>query len=444
MYQRFIDTLNRLSITRDQLIIIALSGGADSVALLHMFNLAGYKCKAAHCNFHLRKEESDRDEQFVSSLCASLQIELLIKHFNTEDYAANHKISIEMAARELRYNWFESLRVEHNASYIAVGHHADDQIETLFLNLMRGTGIRGLSGMKEVNGFILRPLLDIYRAELEEWLKKSDYGFIHDSSNFTLDYKRNKIRHQLMPLLEEIQPNSKATILRSMNNMTEAEELYKQALEEIRHEIVIEETSDRLRIDLIELQKKNPIKTILFDILSPYNFNRITIEQLIKSLDASQSGQMFYSSTHRLLRDRETLLVHPLESQTTLKAEYFIQNNDTEIHQPVCLDIQKIGYEELSGIEKAKHIAYFDYDKLTFPLKLRKWEMGDKIKPFGMKGTRKISDIFSDLKYDIFRKENTWLLCNGDDIIWLIGEKTHDSYKVTNQTKTVYRILLEK
>ncbi|MGL5690188.1 MAG: tRNA lysidine(34) synthetase TilS [Bacteroidales bacterium] len=443
MYQTFIDTLNRLKITRDQLIIIALSGGADSVALLHLFNLAGYKCIAAHCNFHLRKEESDRDEQFVKDLCASLNIRLLIKHFDTVAYASAHKVSIEMAARDQRYSWFEEIRTEYNASYIAVAHHADDQIETLFLNLLRGTGIRGMSGMKEINGFILRPILNIYRTDLEEWLSSSDYHFIHDSSNFTLDYKRNKIRHQLIPLLEEIQPNSKATILRSMSNMAESEELYKQALDQIRQEIVIEESSDKMRIDLLKLQTKHPVKTILYDLLSSYNFNRITIEQLIKSLDTAQSGQMFYSSTHRLIKNRDTLLIHSTENKSESDAEYFIQSDDTGLQTPVCFKVDKINYEDLSEIEKAKHIAYFDYDKLSFPLKLRKWRTGDRMKPFGMRGSRKISDIFSDMKYDIYRKENTWLLCNGDDIIWLIGEKTHDSYKVTNQTKTVYRILLE-
>lgn len=444
MYQRFIDTLNRLKITRDQLIIIALSGGADSVALLHMFHQAGYKCVAAHCNFHLRNEESDRDERFVSDLCESLGVDLKIVHFKTEEYARLNKISIEMAARELRYNWFEEIRELYKASFIAVAHHADDQIETCFLNLLRGTGIRGFTGMKEINGHILRPLLSIYRSELEEWLDQSDYKYINDSSNFTLDYKRNKIRHQLMPLLEDIQPNAKKTILRSIHNITEAEKIYDQALDKVKNDIIIEKSSGSLRIDLTLLHDEQSIKTILFDIMSPYNFNRTTIEQLIKSLDNSQSGLMFYSTTHRLITDRETLLIHSLDVDSAKMTEFFIQDRDSQITTPVCLHIQQVPYNELTEIEKTKQIAYFDFDKLSFPLVLRKWKKGDKMKPFGMKGSRKISDIFSDLKYDIYRKENSWLLCNGDDIIWLIGEKTHDSYKVTNQTKTVYRIFLEK
>lgn len=444
MYQRFIDTLNRLKITRDQLIIIALSGGADSVALLHMFHQAGYKCVAAHCNFHLRNEESDRDERFVSDLCESLGVDLKIVHFKTEEYARLNKISIEMAARELRYNWFEEIRELYKASFIAVAHHADDQIETCFLNLLRGTGIRGFTGMKEINGHILRPLLSIYRSELEEWLDQSDYEYINDSSNFTLDYKRNKIRHQLMPLLEDIQPNAKKTILRSIHNITEAEKIYDQALDKVKNDIIIEKSSGSLRIDLTLLHDEQSIKTILFDIMSPYNFNRTTIEQLIKSLDNSQSGLMFYSTTHRLIKDRETLLIHSLDVDSAKMTEFFIQDRDSQITAPVCLHIQQVPYNELTEIEKTKQIAYFDFDKLSFPLVLRKWKKGDKMKPFGMKGSRKISDIFSDLKYDIYRKENSWLLCNGDDIIWLIGEKTHDSYKVTNQTKTVYRIFLEK
>lgn len=444
MYQRFVDTLNRLKITRDQLIIIALSGGADSVALLHMFHQAGYKCVAAHCNFHLRNEESDRDERFVSDLCESLGVDLKIVHFKTEEYARLNKISIEMAARELRYNWFEEIRELYKASFIAVAHHADDQIETCFLNLLRGTGIRGFTGMKEINGHILRPLLSIYRSELEEWLDQSDYKYINDSSNFTLDYKRNKIRHQLMPLLEDIQPNAKKTILRSIHNITEAEKIYDQALDKVKNDIIIEKSSGSLRIDLTLLHDEQSIKTILFDIMSPYNFNRTTIEQLIKSLDNSQSGLMFYSTTHRLIKDRETLLIHSLDVDSAKMTEFFIQDRDSQITTPVCLHIQQVPYNELTEIEKTKQIAYFDFDKLSFPLVLRKWKKGDKMKPFGMKGSRKISDIFSDLKYDIYRKENSWLLCNGDDIIWLIGEKTHDSYKVTNQTKTVYRIFLEK
>ena len=444
MYQRFIDTLNRLKITRDQLIIIALSGGADSVALLHMFHQAGYKCVAAHCNFHLRNEESDRDERFVSDLCESLGVDLKIVHFKTEEYARLNKISIAMAARDLRYIWFEEIRELYKASFIAVAHHADDQIETCFLNLLRGTGIRGFTGMKEINGHILRPLLSIYRSELEEWLDQSDYKYINDSSNFTLDYKRNKIRHQLMPLLEDIQPNAKKTILRSIHNITEAEKIYDQALDKVKNDIIIEKSSGSLRIDLTLLHDEQSIKTILFDIMSPYNFNRTTIEQLIKSLDNSQSGLMFYSTTHRLIKDRETLLIHSLDVDSAKMTEFFIQDRDSQITTPVCLHIQQVPYNELTEIEKTKQIAYFDFDKLSFPLVLRKWKKGDKMKPFGMKGSRKISDIFSDLKYDIYRKENSWLLCNGDDIIWLIGEKTHDSYKVTNQTKTVYRIFLEK
>lgn len=409
-------------------VIVGLSGGADSMALLDILTLLGYRCIAAHCNFHLRGEESNRDAAFVKQWCKTTDIEFTSIDFDTEGYAADKKISIEMAARELRYRWFEIIRKQYNAQVIAVAHHKDDSIETVLLNLVRGTGIHGLTGIAPKNGYIVRPLLCLSRLDVENYLDERGIPHVLDSTNNEAIYVRNFLRLNIIPELEKLNPAVKDAISRTSDNIAEAEKVYNSAIEKDIRQVFSEN-----KIDISELHKTASPQSVLFELLSPLGFQSSVIDDVLNCLDGI-SGKVFYSNEYRLIKDREYLLLDKI-GQEEQKDEILIDKTSQEITHPIHLNINL--KQNDNSIEKDANKLSADADKLTFPLVLRKWKQGDWFIPFGMKGRKKLSDYFSDQKFSLKDKEDCWILTSGDDIVWIVGERSDNRFRVTEETKNV-------
>ncbi|MDL2265377.1 tRNA lysidine(34) synthetase TilS [Parabacteroides sp. OttesenSCG-928-G21] len=416
-------------------VIVGLSGGADSVALLALLVKLDYTCVAAHCNFHLRGDESERDALFAKSVADRFGVDFIQKDFDTIAYAKENHLSIEMAARELRYAWFEQIRKERGAEAIAVAHHRDDNTETVLLNLIRGSGIRGMSGMKPKNGYVIRPLLEVSREEILHWLEEQQLSYMEDSTNLSDEYTRNFIRLRLLPLIEEVNVAAKATIARTATHLSEVETIYQSVIEKARKQLINEE----LRISISELLTFPAPATILYELLKPYGFNRVVSEEVFDSLD-KESGKTFYSPAYRLIKDRDYLLLAVTENDETIEKTYSFIPGEESNHLPLELNCDIIVLTKTLQLVKDKQYAYFDFDKLTFPLILRRWNPGDWFIPFGMSGKKKLSDYFADNKYSLLEKEKVWLLCAGADVIWIVGERTDNRFRVGETTKKVLRI----
>lgn len=395
-------------------ILVALSGGADSVALLRLLLTLGYTCEAAHCNFHLRDAESDRDEAFVSNLCKVHQVPLHIVHFNTKQEAAKLHISIEMAARELRYEWFEKTRKACGATVIAVAHHQDDSVETFLLNLIRGTGINGLRGIRPKNNHIVRPLLCLDRKEIIDYLESIGQSYVTDSTNLQDEYTRNKIRLNLLPMMREINPSAKESILTTAKHLSDAAAIYERGIKEGKLRV---QTPKGIHIETLK-QEPAP-ETLLFEILYPLGFNAAQVKDIYRSLDG-QPGKVFTASGCRVIKDRDYLLI--------------------KLHQEISephLQIKEYTYTPDFIIPHDKSVACFDAGKLQHPLSLRLWKQGDTFIPFGMKGQKKVSDYMTDHKFSLLQKEQQWVLCCGEDIIWLVGERTDNRFRIDENTRKV-------
>lgn len=413
-------------------VIVGVSGGADSVALLDILHSFRLECVVAHCNFHLRGEESNRDAFFVEELCQRYKLKYERIDFDTEAYAERESISIEMAARELRYNWFEQIRTIHMAQKIAVAHHRDDSVETVLLNLIRGTGIRGLTGIPPMNGYIIRPLLCMSRNDILEYLKDRKLSYVDDSTNNEDLYSRNKIRLNILPLMETINPSVKEAIMRTSRNLSQVANIYRMYMDQVKKDIF---QDNKISIALL-IQYAEP-EAILFEILSPYGFNAPTVRLVFESL-VSQSGKVFHSDTHQLLKDRGFLI---LKKKETLTVDTFtIHESDENIGHPIQLTIERTLINGDFTIEGKPNILYLDANKVKYPLTLRHWRQGDWFIPFGMKGKKKVSDYFSDHKFSLFDKEDTWLLCSGEDILWIVGHRSDDRFKIGDETTEVIRI----
>lgn len=398
-------------------IIVALSGGADSVALLRILHTLGYDCEAAHCNFHLRGIESDRDEMFVRKLCKTMRTPLHTIDFATEQYAIEKKISIEMAARELRYQWFAEIKEKTKADVIAVAHHQDDSVETVLLNLIRGTGINGLLGIRPKNGDIVRPLLCISRKEITDYLQNAGQEYMTDSTNLQDEYTRNKIRLNLLPLMQEINPLVKEHIIDTSNYLNDVNRIYNKGIEEGKQRVI-----EKGNIRIVPLLKEPSPEALLFEILYPLGFNAAQTKNILAMLEGQTGKQFMSKGGWRVVKDRELLLIDKKEKQ--------------EI-PPFCLIKEEKEYTKDFIIPREKHIACFDTDKLIGELNLRKWQTGDIFIPFGMKGKKKVSDYLTDRKFSIIQKENQWVLCCGDKIIWIVGERTDNRFRIDEKTKKV-------
>lgn len=416
-------------------IVVGVSGGADSMALLAILGELGYYCIAAHCNFHLRDGESDRDYLFVKDFCQQNHIEFVSIDFDTYVYMAEKAISLEMAARELRYNWFRQVKKEFAADKIAVAHHLDDSVETVLINLIRGTGIRGLRGISPKNGDIVRPLLCLYRNEILEYLDIHQINFVTDSTNNENIYIRNKIRLDVIPLLKAINPSAVQSIVKTSENLAATEKIYNGVIENIRKKLLFD---NKISIDLLK-QQEEP-QNILFELLYPYGFNIYTVENIFDSLDGI-SGKTFYSQSHRIIKDRKFLIIE--EKKDKKENTYIIEKDCTSIDTPLRLSIETLEKDSLTEIEKNPYTIYIDKDTIHYPLTIRRWQKGDRFVPFGMKGHKKVSDFFSNQKYSLIEKENTWLLCSQDKIIWIIGKRSDDRFKITDTTTNILKIILK-
>ncbi len=416
-------------------VIVGLSGGADSVALLHLLVHEGYDCIAAHCNFHLRGEESNRDEEFVKNVCREWNVPLEVIDFKTEEIASDQKISIEMAARDLRYDWFGKLRIKYNADVVAVAHHSDDAAETFLLNLIRGSGIRGLSGMKPRNGYIIRPLLCVTRKEVEDYINLHQLAFVHDSTNSETLYTRNKIRLEILPLLEQINPSVKGSILRTAEYLNDTAEVYFSEIEKQRS--AISRFKEGRTLISIHALKDSPFaKTLLFELLNPFGFNSTVCEEVLQALDGLP-GKQFFSAGYRLIKDREELIIE--KSDHNECGIITIESPDMPLHSSIPLHFEIVSAENFI-IPGNKNIACFDAAKITFPLILRPWQTGDRFVPFGMKGSKKLSDYFSDHKFSLVQKEQALVLCSEKKIIWLVGERSDNRFRIDEKTKMILKI----
>ena len=372
-----------------------MSGGIDSAVMCDLFYKAKFKFAVAHCNFGLRGKESDEDEQFVKKLATKYKVAFHSERFNTTAFAKKNKLSIQMAARQLRYDWFEKIRTENHYNYIATAHHQDDEIETFFINLIRGTGIAGLHGISEKNNFIIRPLLFETRTDIEIYCKKEKLKFREDSSNSSTKYIRNKIRHQIIPVLKEINPNLNDTIKKDIEKLKDVEMIYRQAIQEKCLTLTLsdgEGNSGAKIISISEIKKLIPQKTWLYELLKPFNFNIETIDEIIFSLNKKSSGKQFISSTHRIVRDREHLIINKIADCELAISDFQIKKNQTEISKEQ-LHLKFSIRNQKSKIRNQKNIAQLDFAQLQFPLTVRKWEEGDFFQPLGMKGRKKVSDF---------------------------------------------------
>ncbi|KIO76002.1 tRNA(Ile)-lysidine synthetase [Pedobacter lusitanus] len=415
----------------DQRILLAVSGGKDSVLMAHLFKLAGFKFGIAHCNFGLRGEESQRDERFVSSLATQLEVPLYVTHFATKTYAAEHRVSTQMAARDLRYHWFEELRQQEAYDYIAVAHHQDDAIETVLLNLVRGTGIAGLHGISSKRDRLIRPLLFLSRADIDEAIQQHNYDFVEDSSNSSTAYARNKLRLGVIPLLKEINPNLEQTFEHNILRFAETEMVLQQHVIQLRKEI-FEEKKDGMYLSLNKIKALNPKRLLLFELLKPYGFTETVVEDILNSL-SKQSGTSFYSTGHRLTLNRGKLLLTAIEKEGT-GLNGIIHPDDKEVI--FGNQVFDISYSEQIVFENNPRKAFIDADKLIFPVVIRTWQEGDRFMPIGMRNYKKLSNFFIDEKIPLPQKDSIPILINGNgEVVWVAGLRQDNRYKVTATTK---------
>ena len=398
-------------------ILVALSGGADSVALTRILITLGYHCEVAHCNFELRGEESDRDEDFVRNFCRSLNIKCHSIHFETRRYAAQQSISIEMAARELRYNWFSKICEESDCQVVAVAHHKDDSVETMLLNLIRGTGINGLLGIRPKNGNVVRPLLCASRQEVVAYLHRMNQTYVTDSTNLEDEYTRNKIRLNLLPLMEEINPSVKDGLVKTASYLNDISKVYQQAIKESIDRIFI---TPEKEISIEKLMNEPAPQALLFEVLSPLGFNSTQVEEVYGSLNG-QPGKRFISSQWQVVKDRELLLIEKVKTA-----------ND----KPQII-FEEVLFTKEFVIPKDKNTACFDANKFKGVISIRKWEKGDYFIPFGMKGKKLVSDFMTDSKFSLLKKEQQWVLSCNDQIAWLIGERTDNRFRIDDSTQKV-------
>lgn len=396
-------------------IIVGLSGGADSVALLLTLLDLGYTCKAAHCNFLLRGEDSDADEAFVSDLCEKLGVELKVILFETAECAKYKGISIEMAARELRYDWFNQLIESGYGTKIAIAHHRDDNVETFFLNLTRGAGLKGLCGIQPINGNIIRPLLDVSRAQIEEYLLDKQQAYVVDYTNLEDEFARNKIRHHVVPVLEKINPACQANVDQAIKHLNQSYLIYQKAIEES----ITRVKKDNI-VDIPSLLREVSPETVLYELFSPLGVNRSQLTDMLKSMNHSESKE-FITPTHRIIKNRN---------------QFYIEAEGASVNCPPLLDIKRVTIGEHFIIPKESNIACFDAALISeSDLSCRRWQDGDSFVPFGMTGKKNLSDFFIDNKYSTPEKESQWLLLHGEDIIWVIGKRIDNRYRINKDTK---------
>tara|TARA_R110002050_G_scaffold251241_2_gene389396 strand:- start:14331 stop:15641 length:1311 start_codon:yes stop_codon:yes gene_type:complete len=436
MFEQFKQHLeSRLPFLKKSKLLIAISGGIDSVVLTHLCHKVGLNIALAHCNFNLRGDESDADEDFVLQLAESLELEVFIESFDTKFYASNKKQSIQMAARELRYNWFYELAEQLNFDYVLTAHHADDNLETFLINFTRGTGIEGLTGIPEVNDIFVRPLLPFLRESIVAYVKTNNIKWVEDSGNSSTKYLRNKLRHDVIPILKEMNSSLLQNFKNTISNLNDTVDIVQESIDDFFNKAVETIDNNQIVFKILEFKKLNNPKAYLFEIFKDYGFTEW--DDVVNLLDA-QSGKQVLSSTHRLIKDRE----HILLSELLIEASESIIISETERDVETPLGV--LFFDEADAIfGKRTNVIYVDKTVLKFPLVLRKWQEGDVFYPLGMTGKKKLSKYFKDEKLSLLDKENTWLLCSENNIVWVVNRRADNRFRVTKNTKQILKIELK-
>lgn len=425
-------------LTEGSKILVAVSGGADSMVLLFILQKLGYRCSVAHMNFNLRGQASDEDEKFVKSYATKHHLDFYGKSVNTLLYAENHGISMEMAARDLRYSFFEEILKKEKITYVAVGHHKNDLVETMLLNLTRGTGVRGLAGIKAKNGNIIRPLLGITNAEIVAFANKNDLLFRTDSTNDDTKIQRNFFRHTVVPHFESINPSFTSTMYKTAESMQQVQKLIDLHVSSFKQKFV-EEMDGKIRINKDGFSDSISKEIVLFELLSPFVFNGDQLQEIRSALEQQTHGKTWFSPSHRLLTSHTHLVIQPLEKIEKPQAVW-MDKSTIGIDEPINLKVFPVQPKNEVAFNFSPENAYFDAAKINFPLQLRKWKQGDWFVPFGMKGRKKLSDFFIDNKFSLDKKEETFVLLSGDEIIWIVGYRTDDRYKITEETTRVLQM----
>ncbi|MDY8138201.1 tRNA lysidine(34) synthetase TilS [Aquimarina sp. 2201CG5-10] len=436
MLNKFQDHINQnLQFVAGGKLLIACSGGLDSAVLVALFDSLALEFSIAHCNFNLRGEESDWDEKFVSNVANKVNAPFFIKHFDTNKYAKDHKLSTQMAARELRYDWFKELVVEYQFDYILTAHHADDNLETFLINLSRGTGIDGLTGIPEVNDMFIRPLLPFSREEILSFAKQNSVDWREDSSNASTKYLRNKLRHEVIPALKDTAPQFLQNFENTLEYLKQSKTFIKSQVFQLQEELFEFSESDIIRISIHRLRQYGYPKAYLYFLLKDYGF---TAWNDITQILTAQSGKQIFSESHRLVKDRDYILLSPIAEEITDRY-YKIPEEESMLMIPSgTLKFRMV--DEITDIDLKT--IYVDKEKLKYPLIVRKWEEGDYFYPLGMKGKKKLSKYFKDEKLSLFAKERVWLLCSGKEILWIINYRADNRFKIVPQTKQILKITI--
>lgn len=456
MLQKFTKHINsNFPFLKGKKILIAISGGLDSVVLTHLFSELKYAIYLAHCNFQLRGLASNLDEKFVENLSQKTSNQIFIKKFKTEEYAKKHQLSTQIAARELRYHWFQEIIQQHRFDFVLTAHHADDNLETFLINLTRGSGLEGFTGIPSINGNIIRPLLPFSRVEILTYAQENDIHWREDASNASTKYIRNKIRHQVVPALKEINPSLLSSFGKTIQNLKESQQIIEDKIDDISSEVIEPEFLTEFNLGKVQRpevtkfninvinQFSNP-KAYLYQLLKAYNF---TEWNDVYNLLSAQSGKQVFSKTHRLLKDRDYLMVSKKTDVTlslstplkinSIKRSFNINKGELEITKPIQLNFEEVTKKSTQN----KQTIYVDKDLLKYPLTIRKWQTGDYLYPTGMQGKKKLSKFFKDEKLSLLEKENTWLLCSAEnELIWVINHRQDRRFSSKLSTKNSLKI----
>ncbi|NLP57435.1 tRNA lysidine(34) synthetase TilS [Lutibacter sp. B1] len=447
---QFQEHINKnLSFLNDKKLLVAISGGIDSIVLTRLLYKLGFSISLAHCNFLLRGKDSNKDEQFVIELGKKYKVPTHTIKFETEKYATENGISIQMAARELRYNWFQEIIENQKLDYVITAHQKDDVLETFLINITRGTGLDGLTGIPEVNGNIVRPMLPFSREDVLVYATKHKLFWREDSSNSSIKYLRNKIRHKVIPVLKELNPSLLDSFQNTLENLKGSQQIINDSIKNIQEKIISSQNNN-LHLNILELKKLSNPKIYLYELLKTYGFTEWNV---ITDLLNAQSGKQILSKTHRLIKNRDSLILTEIEMvDEENTSTIYIEENTSQISHPISLKFETIviPFDTKNHQNKILNELIFDdintisidYDKLQFPLTIRKWEKGDYFFPIGLQGKKKLSKFFKDEKLSIVEKDAIWLLCSKKEIVWVIGKRLDDRFKVTKTTSKILKIKL--
>jgi len=412
--------------------IIACSGGLDSTVLMELCDQSNLQFSIAHCNFRLRDAASDGDEAFVRELAQSRDKQVYVTHFDTLGYVNQHKVSVQMAARELRYSWFEQLLSQGDSAYVLTAHHANDNVETFLINLSRGTGIDGLTGIPEKINYLRRPLLPFMREDLESFARKKELNWREDASNVETKYLRNKIRLEITPKLNELHPTFSDNFIHTLQYLHQTETIASTYLQKLKDELFIA-NNDKVEIEISKLKELQPLSTYLYGLFNAYGFKEMdNLEALLDGL----SGKQLFSNSHVLVKNRDVLLLTPNSSSEMVFKEYLIDEDEVPLNLPLSLKFSEVNERYVN----TKKVIFVQKSALKYPLTVRKWKTGDYFYPIGLNRKKKLSKFFKDEKVDVLTKEETWLLCSDGRIVWVIGMRADHRYRVEDATQEILKI----